>query len=72
MSVATDQNDLLFLLENAETSNEVVEAIDSYLDGQVSYAWLTTIWGKVIITFPLFFSFIINNKWQQDHELVFN
>ena len=72
MSVATDQNDLFFLLENAETSNEVVEAIDAYLDGQVSYAWLTTIWGKVIITFPLFFSFIINNKWQQDHELVFN
>jgi hypothetical protein len=38
MSVATDQNDLLFLLENAETSNELVEAIDAYLDGQVSYA----------------------------------
>ena len=38
MSVATDQSDLFFLLENAETSKEVVEAIDSYLDGQVSYA----------------------------------
>ena len=71
MSVATDQNDLLFLLENAETSNEVVEAIDSYLDGQVSYAWLTTIWGKVIITFPLFFSFIyIPNM--NDYEPDFN
>ena len=38
MSVATDQNDLFFLLENAESSREVVEAIDAYLDGRVSYA----------------------------------
>ena len=76
MSVATDQNDLLFLLENAETSNEVVEAIDSYLDCQVSYAWLTTMWGKVIITFPLFFSFkvLINhcNSNMNDYEPDFN
>tara|TARA_Y100001938_G_C7964186_1_gene365938 strand:+ start:63 stop:179 length:117 start_codon:yes stop_codon:yes gene_type:complete len=38
MSVATDQNDLLFLLENAETSREVLEAIDAYQDGEVSFA----------------------------------
>ena len=38
MTVATDQNDLFFLLENAETSNQLVEAIDAYLDGEVSYA----------------------------------
>ena len=38
MSVATDQNDLLFLLENAESGNELLEVIDAYQDGQVSYA----------------------------------
>jgi len=35
MFVATDQNDLFFLLENAESSNEVVEAIDAYQNTEV-------------------------------------
>ena len=38
MSVATDQNDLLFLLENAENGRELLEVIDAYQDGEVSYA----------------------------------
>tara|TARA_B100000700_G_scaffold205741_1_gene226152 strand:- start:274 stop:390 length:117 start_codon:yes stop_codon:yes gene_type:complete len=38
MSVATDQNDLLFLLENAENGRELLDVIDAYQDGEVSYA----------------------------------
>ena len=38
MSVATDQNDLLFLLENAESGSELLEVIDAYQDGEVSFA----------------------------------
>ena len=38
MSVQTEQNDLFFALENAESGSELLEAIDAYLDGQVSYA----------------------------------
>tara|TARA_B000000609_G_C23821534_1_gene163217 strand:+ start:315 stop:431 length:117 start_codon:yes stop_codon:yes gene_type:complete len=38
MSLATDQNDLLFLLENAESGRELLDIIDAYQDGQVSYA----------------------------------
>ena len=36
-SFVTDENDLLFALENAESGNQLLDAIDAYLDGQVSY-----------------------------------
>ncbi len=38
MSVQTDQNDLLVLLEQAENGSELLEAIDAYQDGEVSFA----------------------------------
>tara|TARA_R100000008_G_scaffold40377_1_gene23151 strand:+ start:83 stop:199 length:117 start_codon:yes stop_codon:yes gene_type:complete len=38
MTVQTDLNDLLFLLENAENGTELLEAIDAYQDGQVSFS----------------------------------
>ncbi len=36
-SFVTDENDLLFALESAESGNQLLDAIDAYLDGQVSY-----------------------------------
>ena len=33
MSVQTEQNDLFFALENAESSRELLEAIDAYVEG---------------------------------------
>ena len=36
-SFVTDENDLLFSLENADNGNQLLDAIDAYLDGQVSY-----------------------------------
>ena len=37
LSFSTDDNDLLVSLESAENGQELLEAIDAYLDGQVSY-----------------------------------
>jgi len=33
MSVQTEQNDLLFALESAESGSELLEAIDAYVEG---------------------------------------
>ena len=33
MSVQTEQNDLFFALENAESGRELLEAIDAYVEG---------------------------------------
>ena len=38
-SFVTDENDLLFALENAESGNQLLDAIDAYLDGQVSVSY---------------------------------
>ncbi len=36
--MSNDQNDLLVLLEQSETANEVLEAIEAYQDGEISFA----------------------------------
>jgi len=33
MSVQTEQNDLFFALENAESGSELLKAIDAYVEG---------------------------------------
>ena len=38
LKMSNDQNDLLVLLEQSETANEVLEAIEAYQDGEISFA----------------------------------
>ena len=38
LKMSNDQNDLLVLLEQSETANDLLEAIEAYQDGQVSFA----------------------------------
>ena len=35
MAFQSQDNDLLFALENAENGNQLLDAIDAYVDGQV-------------------------------------
>ena len=34
-SFVTDENDLLFALESAESGNQLLDAIEAYVEGQV-------------------------------------
>lgn len=36
--MSNDQNDLLVLLEQSETTNDLLEAIEAYQDGEISFA----------------------------------
>jgi len=38
LKMSNDQNDLLVLLEQSETANDLLEAIEAYQDGEISFA----------------------------------